>query len=213
MPNRFSIKDLPDVSKLVDSQLYLLSGGLLKALTSLLEQIYYGDNVSAGPNIRKKEFGTGGYSLSGTNQDGGSGGISLHAYYVLDASTGSTPAVSVTPGTHNGVVPTVSGNPINVKIGSPPAYPTLTVGGSDTLLYFQIDYGIYGNITSIEIMSGSTMPSPSITPNVAGSDYKLLSNISVSIVAGVASVTPYNDGVSGPQGYAQCGYSSNSWLV
>jgi hypothetical protein len=137
----------------------------------------------------------------------------LHAFTVLDNSTGNTPRVSILPGTFGGIVPTINGTPMNQKIGTPPAFPILTVGMSDTTLYFAISYSIYGAVNSVSIQKGSSMPSATIVPGLAGTDYKILSTFSIKTTGSLVTVLPNNDGVSGPQAYSQCGNYSNAWLV
>jgi len=214
MPDAYGIKDLPDEGKIIDSTVYLVEGKQLNVLYSVLKQLWRGENVQRGPNIFIRQFGEGGYSISSTASGSGSGGSS-HAYTVSDASTATTPAVTVSPGTHNGVTPTIYGTPINTKIGSPPAYPVLTLGGSDTVVYFQIDYNSSGQIIDVSISSGTSVPTATIVFGSSGSDYKFLSSVEIAYASGTgkASVLCNNDGVSGPQGYAQCGGSSSSWLV
>jgi hypothetical protein len=143
----------------------------------------------------------------------------MHPYFVSDASVGSMAQVSITPGTHSGVVPTIEGQPMNVTVGTPPAYPVLTLAGSETLLYFQIDYSGPANVISDVSIHGtdsttweSLQASVNLVLGTAGTDYKFLSSIFITS-GDSASVGCANDGVSGSQAYAQCGMTSNCWLV
>jgi len=136
--------------------------------------------------------------------------------FVYDASSGSTPQISVTPGTFTqggggSVVPTINSNPINQQIGSPLAWPILVLNSGDTLLWFELSYDAENVLTSVLINHGTTMPTPNIVPGTAGTDYYGLSTVTVTTGAH-ASVQALNDYVSGNQGYAQCGQSSNCWL-
>ena len=134
----------------------------------------------------------------------------LHAYWVADATAGGgSPKITVTPGTHNAsITPTISGTALTVI---PP--PTLTLGTSDTLVYFQIDYNSSNIATTIEIKSGTSLPTATIVVGTAGSDYKLLSTIAITAVGSTYTVNCFNDAVSGPQQYLQCGTTSTSTLT
>lgn len=139
----------------------------------------------------------------------------FHPYWVYDASTPSILAIRVIPGVHAGgsatdVVPTISGIPINEQTGDPLAYPKLPIGDSDTLLYFHISFDETATITDIEILSGSSIPASSITPAMAGEDYRFLSTIEI---VGGTTVKALNDGVNGSQQWYLCGLSSLSVLM
>jgi hypothetical protein len=73
MPDANSIKDLPDTSKIDDATAYLVPGKWLRIIFDILTQLWRGENVNKGPNIRIRQYGLGGYSISGANQPGGSG--------------------------------------------------------------------------------------------------------------------------------------------
>ena len=133
--------------------------------------------------------------------------------FVYDASTGGTPQISVTPGTVGGGVPTLNSNPINAQIGSPLAWPTLTLSSGDTLLWFELAYNSSNALTSVLINHGTTMPTPNIVLGTAGTDYYGLSSLYITTPGGRASVKAFNDFVSGNQGYAQCVTGSNCWLM
>lgn len=135
--------------------------------------------------------------------------IQPHAYWVADATAGGgTPKISVTPGTHNAsIVPTISGTPIS------PTMPLLSVGVSDTVVYFSISYNSSNIATAIAILSGTSLPTATIIPGTPGTDYKLLSTIAVTVVGSTYTVNCLNDAVSGPQQYLQCGTTSTSTLT
>jgi hypothetical protein len=73
MPDAHSIKDLPDTSKIDDNKAYLVPGKWLHVVFDILTQLWRGENVNKGPNIRIRQYGLGGYSISGASQTGGSG--------------------------------------------------------------------------------------------------------------------------------------------
>lgn len=136
--------------------------------------------------------------------------VILHALWVYEASTGSTPQVGVTPGGFNGsIVPTINGNPINVQIGMPLAYPVLTCTPGDQVAYFEIDYNSSNVLTAVKILSGTfaafaaLQGAVSIVQGTAGMDYYQLSTIT-AVAGPPASISPLNDFVSGPQNYTQC---------
>lgn len=133
----------------------------------------------------------------------------LRNLFVYDASSGSTPKIGVTPGAYNSIIPTLSGTAIS-PINPPPA-PTLTVGGTDTLIWAEITYNSSNIATSVLFNSGTTLPTATIVPGTAGVDYYSVSTIVVTTGAN-ASVQCLNDFISGNQGYAQCGTTSNCWL-
>lgn len=142
--------------------------------------------------------------ITDPEEGGGTGnGIpaKLHNYTVSNASTGATPKIIVTPGNHfdSGagatIIPTISGTPI-----FPLPSPMLTVGNTDTAVYFHGTAS--GGVTSaIEILSGTSVPVSSTT---GGDWYQLCAFITVSIVSGVATVTSNEGGVSGSQDSQWC---------
>lgn len=134
-------------------------------------------------------------------------------YMVYDASSGSTPKISVQSGSHNGsIIPTLGGTPINTI----PA-PTLTLSGTDAIVWFEISYNSSNVVTSISINHGTLATFAAFFPvtiaqGTAGTDYYGLSSVVVTTGAS-ASVQCLNDFVSGPQFYSQCGTASQSLLM
>lgn len=139
-----------------------------------------------------------------------------HNYSVINASVGTTPKIIVTPGNHYDStggqtwIPTINGNPINIQIGSPAAYPSLIVGSSDNVVYFKITTNPQdgsgaspaGAITAIEIDSGTSLPN-----NDNATFYQPVAYITVTITS-VAVVTSNEGGVSNSQDYQFCGGSA-----
>lgn len=145
-------------------------------------------------------------------------GIKAHNYTVKNASSGATPKVTVTPGNHqdftNGVgtiwTPTINGTLI-----TNPTAPALTVGSSDTVVYFKITVNPLdgsgatppGQITAIEINSGTSVPAADNTHV-----YDLCANITVTISGGVATVVSNEGGVTASRGYiAERNWFSSSY--
>jgi hypothetical protein len=160
-----------------------------------------GDNVVQGPG----DTSGGGVTMP----PGGSSSSSPRNLFVSNASTGSTPGITVTPGAYNGsIIPTINGTPINAATA-----PVLQLNSSDTVLWLEISYNSSNQATSVLINHGTTIPTPTIVQGTAGTDYYGLSTVTVTVTAGKASVTALNDYLSGNQGYAQCGNASNSWLM
>lgn len=180
----------------------------------VIEIILDSRHIKVGPGmfLNGNRFSVSGSSTSIDSSDD-------PAYFVYNASTGSTPRVLIKPGTHGGLTPTIDGNPMNVEIGSPAALPLLTLGTTDAVIYIQLDYSSANNLTGCSIHSAtaaawaSLLAGVHVVPGTAGSDYRLISTVTVTVVDEIAKVQPWNDGVSGPQGYRQCGNSSDTWLV
>lgn len=131
----------------------------------------------------------------------------LHDLSIIDASSGSSPGIQVTPGMLGGIIPTIGGNPINVKIGTPLAYPVLTVGSSDTVAWLHStintsDGSISSTSPAIPVQSGTTVPT-----NTATDFYLAISTFTVVFdVSGNASVISADDNLSGSQAYQFCGF-------
>jgi hypothetical protein len=128
-------------------------------------------------------------------------------FKVYDASTGSTPQISVVPGAINSLTPTLGGNPINLQIGSPPAWPTLEVGTGTTYCWFEVTYSSSNVATSVLINTGGSIPASangSIVASTGGTDYYGLSTLIATVTGGKASVQCLNDFVSGNLYYSQC---------
>lgn len=140
--------------------------------------------------------------------DSASGGINpnfnLHNYSVVNASSASSPEIIVTPGNHadsgsgNTIVPTISGTAINT---SPP--PVLTVGSSDTVIYFH-GTASGGATSAIEILSGTSVPTSTATDW-----YQVVAFITVTIISSVARVVSNEGGVGGSQADQYC---NGVWL-
>lgn len=182
------------------SKVYLLKGSTVIELLETDDALWNGDNIQRGPGIFKRAGGSAGYSLAARrNGQQFLTASTLRNLYVFNASAGSTPKIQITPGAYNSLTPTNA-------IASP-----LTVSGSDTLIWAEITYNSSNIATSVLFNHGTTLPTPSITPGTAGTDYYSVSTIVVTTGAN-ASVQCLNDFISGNQGYAQCATSSQCWL-
>lgn len=141
----------------------------------------------------------------------------LHNYAVYDASEGSTPKISVTPGNHydssGGTVwvPTLDGNVINVQIGSPLAWPTLTIDPAATVAYFNITVNPLdgsgtlpaGAITAIEIDADTGGGVP-VNTNTNVNQAVAYLTVTIDDESGNATVTSNEGGVSASQVYQAC---------
>lgn len=107
MADALSIKDLPDTSKIVDSRDYLVKGQHLRVIYNILSQLWRGENIGKGPNIRIRQNGLGGYTITGANQSSNSSAATSCPFdMAVSVNTGtSVMSVSFTPGTVNGVLP------------------------------------------------------------------------------------------------------------
>jgi hypothetical protein len=128
-----------------------------------------------------------------------------HQFLIQNASSGSTPQITVFPGTITDILngghiwsPTLGGLPLN---SVPPPVPTLVVSPGDTVAYFKstIDTTT-GYITACEINTGATMPD---STNAIW--YRILSDITVTVSGGTAVVTTFDDGVITSRVYQYCG--------
>lgn len=129
---------------------------------------------------------------------------------VYNSSAGSTPRISVEPGTfgENAAetggdgTPTIGGTSIYAN----PA-PTLTVGATDVLIYLHVSVNAEGQITgvTVEKTSGSI-------PTSDESDlYVTLAGITVTTGA-LASVTVSAPNLTGSQAYELCGGTQHLYL-
>lgn len=66
MPNPLS--ELPDISKLDENKPYFIDGKCLRAIVQTLNDLWAGRNIGKGPNIRIRQTGTGGYTITGADQ-------------------------------------------------------------------------------------------------------------------------------------------------
>jgi len=152
-----------------------------------------------GYTLKKQPGGT-------TINIGGRGGdgSSVHPYQGFDASSGSTAKVTVQYGTHNSVVPTISGTPLSVTL----ADNLLTLGGSDTIVYIQCDLDGNYQITDASIHSGTTLPTSDDT-----TAYQILFAVAITTDgSGNASVAIAGN-VLGSQAFQYCGGSHLFGLV
>jgi hypothetical protein len=208
MPDALSIKDLPDTSKILDSEGYVVSGKWLRVQFAILKQLWNGENITAGPGVRVRQYGSGGVSISSTAQAGGSSSVPPLPYQGSDASSGSTPAVKITPGTHAGFPATIGGT----ALGAVPA-PVLTLSTGTGVVYVQVDftYDAFNNLTivdnEINYSISSTAPTSVVTPSGTGGGtgtlYQSLFMFTATVAGSKASVQihPY---VSGSQNFNVC---------
>jgi hypothetical protein len=147
------------------------------------------------------------FSGAGPAPDG-----SLHDLSLVDVSDGSTPKIQVTPGSIKGFVPTISADPINIKIGSPAEYPALTLDPSDTVVWLHIIIDSDGNIDDsggMEVESGTTVPDSDAT-----NFYLKISAINITFDGdGNAIVESLDDYLSGSQDYQFCAGNHLTGLV
>jgi len=135
--------------------------------------------------------------------DPGGGGTQSRKHNYTVVGTGSMNGVLVTPGNHfdpgSGmtITPTIGGMPIT---NATP--PVLTVGSSDTVVYFHGTAS--GGVTSaIEILSGASVPASSTS---GGDWYQLCANITNNS----GNVTSNEGGVAGSQVMFCCNLSN--WI-
>lgn len=169
MADGYSIKDLPDTSKIEDGRVYLVEGKWLNIIFALLSQLWRGENVGKGPNIRIRQLGTGGYSISGADQSGGTGGgQGGWPFKVYNTSHKSVGQVQINGGdgfvaTINGVDATVGGGGYNDQsTGNPPVYPQLPISGNgDVYAYVTLDNDEgTTSVDTVDIQYAGTAPSP-----------------------------------------------------
>lgn len=137
--------------------------------------------------------------------------LPLRPYQVYDASSGTTPKIGVIPSTTTDAVhffnppwtPTIDGNPINVPIGMPPAYPLLTIDPAATVAYTHATIDSSGGaITAIAVEADTGGGFPNST---ATDWYMLLTTLAVTFSSGGnAIVTVQNNGWFGPILYSTC---------
>lgn len=167
--------------------------GIIRYIRSITPLQSVGINIKRLPN---------GLVLDVPRQRGGGSG--LHPYQGLDASVTTTAKVMIQYGTHNGVIPTIDGNPMEVDI----TQNVLTLGGSDTLVYIQCDLDVDFAITSASIHSGTSLPTSDDT-----TAYQTLFAVDIATDgSGNKSVT-IADNVLGSQAYQYCGGSHLFGLV
>ena len=139
-----------------------------------------------------------------------SAGTELLPLQPYDASTGSTPGISVWPGTFGqnaeassgDSVPTISGTRID---NATP--PVLTVSGSDTVIYLHESVDSSGKITASVVASGTSVPTSTATDA-----YVQLCIITVTTGAS-ASVKCSAINLSGSQSFELCGGVTPIWYL
>lgn len=207
----FTIKDLPDPANINTDKIYYWKGRTFKALIEIVKQIYRGDNIGRG-DATPLQNGDNGYSLQvtrkGGSQDNPGTSNGLHAYSVVNASSGSSPAFLVLPGNHYDAtggevwIPTLGGVPI-----FPLPYPTIPCTTMDTSVYFHFTVNPTdgsgaspaGAVTAAEIDVSSSVP-----PNTLTDIYQLCDGITVTVTGGVALVVPASMGVTGVVAMKNC---------
>ncbi len=168
--DQISIKNLPDTSRLQDDKLYLIPGGWLRSIVSILKQLWRGENITRGPGILLRSGGPGGLSISAVPQEtSGPGTASAWPWKVYNRSKGAVGQVQLNGGdgfaaTLNGFVCNVNGSPNDTSSGSPPAYPKLAVGGNG-VLYGKAVLAEPGTITgepsdfsSLDLLYAASLP-------------------------------------------------------
>jgi hypothetical protein len=127
-------------------------------------------------------------------------------YKGTDASTGATPRVNIQVGSHNSLMPTISGVPMIDN-------PILVIGSSAQIVYIQTDW-TNRQLQSCLINSSNSIspPANSINSSGTGSAYQTLFYTIVTIDGGVASVSIFPN-VLGAQGCQICGTLPLFWGI
>jgi hypothetical protein len=135
MADSYSIKDLPDFSRMEDGKLYMVSGEWMKTVNSILGQLHRGENVSRGNGVKIRQGGQGGFTISVNNGPSISAGTSYTPFqiftkphFVSGVADGSTD-VTLYPGSINQFLPTNIFSTINATISST-QYVVLTITSS-----------------------------------------------------------------------------------
>jgi hypothetical protein len=159
--------------------------------------------LAAGANV----IGTTHAADTNTVAPPSTGVSDTNPYYPTNASTGSTPMIAVSPGTHAGTLAT----------GSP-----LTVGVGTGTVYVQVDftYDSLNNLTIIDNELKTTtgaVPSSTITPGGSGGGsgtlYQAIASYTATLTAGKASVATQRL-IGGSQYFGVCGGAiSGPWGV
>lgn len=138
----------------------------------------------------------------------GGGGVRSHPYQGRDASEDDVGKVTIVTGSHNGHVPTIDGDPLT---DDPP--PVLTLGGSDTIVYVEINYsaGIVPVFTSAEIGSsvGPMPPDDIFNDDGSFTIYQILFFVNQDF-SGEHLVLTIDDNVSGSQQFYVCGVGTSA---
>lgn len=135
---------------------------------------------------------------------GSRGTASAHPYKGFNASVTTTAKVVIQYGTHNSVVPTIDGTPLSVVLSN----NVLTLGGSDTLVWIQLDLDGSYAITSASIHSGTTLPTSDDE-----TAYQTLFAVDITTNDSGNEVVAVAQSVSGSQAYQYCGGSHLFGLV
>jgi len=138
------------------SRLRMVKPGIIPAVVwNLLIDILRSLQIGASPDYERKitPFGT---TLDIKGGEGG--GKTVHPYQGSDASEEGTPKVKIRIGTHNGITPTVEGEPMVVDVNE----NVLTLGSGDKIVYVQLNLNDDYTIASAEIHSSedATTPEP-----------------------------------------------------
>jgi hypothetical protein len=194
MPDKFSIKDLPDVSSLEDDSKYLVTGRLLKVFYDVLKQVWRGENVNKGSNVLKRPYGDGGYTLSATGgSDSNAAANIAWPYKVYNKSYHSAGQVQINGG--DGFVATLSSpyhvaqvNSTNndVSTGSPATYPKLAVSGNG-VVYIHVSLTTTSGTT--QISSGSDAVSVLFASDAPDSDEAYPPTYGIQVIA---TITGYS---------------------
>jgi len=163
-----------------------------------------GGKIQPGPsaNVFVYEDGKGNFTLDAR---GGEDGVSAppHAYRVIDASSQSGPAVTVTPGSHNGIVPTINGTPIS---DVDPA-PILTLGAAVKIIYIELNLNV--DTAFIESCSINSSNEITVPEGDATTVYQIIAFATFSAESGLT----LNQNVSGSQAYQACGGTNLFGLI
>lgn len=127
----------------------------------------------------------------------GTGGSTIHALKVVNASSDGTPKVKVQIGTYNGITPTITGSPLtNVNDED---CPILTLGASAQIVYAQLNL----NATSAAVESVVINSSNDITPPAGDSItvYQIIAFVSMND----GQINFISNNISGSQAYQACG--------
>lgn len=134
-----------------------------------------------------------------------------HPYKGVDVSADNVPMVTVTPGMHNSVVPTIDGVPITGS-GSPLVFPALTLGHTDKIVYVEITWvaGVGGgsptiSVAEISSSSSGVPPNDAIASDGSGTSYQTLFFVNLDFSDSGDLTLTIMDGVSGSQMAQVCG--------
>jgi len=154
------------------------------------------------------------------------GGVAIWPFKAYNTSKGATGHVQINGsdnlvGTINSAIACVNGAPINVKTGSPLAYPQLAISGNGTI-YIQValnsdgstNYsgGAGGTGCDVLFTAGSiSAVDPSTPPTYATQIVATVTNYAVDGVTGNVTFTLANTTVFGFSAFQLCGDSGLWW--